>query len=53
MPVTFPAVPMSPLRMHKALTEMNVQIHRVLSDITGHAGLAISEGERDGLSSPE
>jgi transposase len=29
------------LRMQKALTEMNVQIHRVLSDITGYTGMAI------------
>ena len=29
------------LRMQKALTEMNIQIHRVLSDITGYTG---SEG---------
>jgi hypothetical protein len=27
--------------MQKALTEMNVQIHRVLSDISGYAGMAI------------
>jgi transposase len=41
------------LRMQKALTEMNVQIHRVLSDITGYTGMAIIRailaGERDGL----
>src|SRR3979411_2314834 len=41
------------LRMQKALTEMNVQIHRVLSDITGYTGMAIVRailaGERDGL----
>jgi len=39
--------------MQKALTEMNVQIHRVLSDITGYTGMAIIRailaGERDGL----
>jgi transposase len=39
-------------QMHKALDQMNVQIHRVLSDITGVSGLAIVdailEGERDG-----
>jgi transposase len=28
-------------RIHKALTEMNVQIHKVLSDITGVSGMAI------------
>jgi len=37
--------------MQKALDQMNVQIHRVLSDITGVSGLAIVEailnGERD------
>lgn len=37
--------------MHKALTQMNLQIHHVLSDITGHTGLAIVDailiGERD------
>jgi transposase len=39
-------------RMQKSLDQMNVQIHRVLSDITGASGLAIVEailaGERDG-----
>jgi hypothetical protein len=29
------------LHMHKALTQMNVQIHHVISDITGLTGLAI------------
>lgn len=37
--------------MHKALTQMNIQIHHVLSDITGRTGLAILDaivgGERD------
>lgn len=37
--------------MHKALTQMNLQIHHVLSDITGLSGMAIVEaivaGERD------
>ena len=41
------------LRMQKALTEMNIQIHRVLSDITGYTGMAmiraILAGERDAL----
>src|SRR5260370_39241633 len=41
------------LRMQKALTEMNIQIHRVLSDITGYSGMAmiraILAGERDAL----
>ncbi len=40
------------LHMQKALDQMNVQIHRVLSDITGVSGLAIIDailaGERDG-----
>jgi transposase len=39
------------LRMQKALTEMNLQIHRVLSDLTGYSGMAIIRailaGERD------
>jgi hypothetical protein len=37
--------------MHKALTQMHVQIHHVISDITGLTGLgivdAILEGQRD------
>jgi len=37
--------------MHKALTQMNVQLHHVLSDLTGKTGLAILDallaGERD------
>jgi transposase len=37
--------------MHKALTQMNLQIHHVLSDITGLSGMAIVEaivaGQRD------
>ena len=37
--------------MHKALTQMNIQIHHVISDITGITGLAIIDailaGERD------
>jgi transposase len=39
------------LRMQQALTEMNLQVHRVLSDITGYSGMAILRailaGERD------
>jgi transposase len=39
--------------MHKALTQMNLQIHHVLSDITGQSGMAIIEaivaGERNPL----
>jgi transposase len=38
-------------RMQKALTEMNVQLHRAISDITGTTGMAIIRaivaGERD------
>jgi len=37
--------------MHKALTQMNLQIHHVLSDLTGVTGLglvdAVVDGERD------
>jgi hypothetical protein len=37
--------------MHKALTQMNLQIHHVISDITGTTGLAIVDailaGQRD------
>jgi transposase len=37
--------------MHKALTQMNIQIHHVISDITGYTGLAIVDailqGQRD------
>lgn len=39
------------LRMQKALTEMNIQLHNVISDITGVTGMAIIKaiisGERD------
>ena len=39
-------------RMQKSLDQMNVQIHRVLSDLTGVSGMAIMDailaGERDG-----
>ena len=39
--------------MHKALPQMNLQIHHVLSDITGLSGMAIIEaivaGERDAV----
>src|SRR6202048_5096944 len=42
------------LHMQKALDQMNLQIHRVLNDITGVSGLkildAILTGERDPLS---
>mgnify|MGYP003422012210 FL=1 len=40
-------------RMQKALTQMNLQLHKVISDITGETGLkiigAILAGERDPL----
>lgn len=40
------------LRMHKALEQMNVQLHKVVSDVTGETGMAIIDailnGERDG-----
>lgn len=40
-------------RMQKALTEMNVQLHRVIRDITGTTGMAIIQaivaGERNPL----
>lgn len=40
------------LRMQKALEQMNVQLHKVVTDITGETGMAIIkailEGERDG-----
>jgi transposase len=39
--------------MQKALTQMNLQIHHLLSDITGQSGLAILDaivkGERNPL----
>ncbi len=38
-------------RMQKALTQMNVQLHKVVSDITGITGMAIiraiAAGEKD------
>jgi transposase len=41
------------LRMQKALTEMNIQVHRVITDITGYSGMAIIRailnGERNAL----
>ena len=40
------------MQLHKALTQMNVQIHNVISDVMGVTGLAILDavlaGERDG-----
>ncbi|MGA8731024.1 MAG: IS110 family transposase [Terracidiphilus sp.] len=38
--------------MHKALTQMNLQIHHVLSDITGMSGLAIVDAILAGQRSP-
>jgi transposase len=38
--------------MHKALTQMNLQIHNVLSDITGLSGMAIIEAIVAGERSP-
>jgi len=38
--------------MHKALTQMNLQIHHVLSDITGISGMAIVEAIVAGERSP-
>ena len=41
------------LHMHKALTQMNLQIHHVIDDITGVTGLAIVDailaGQRDAV----
>ena len=41
------------LRMQKALTQMNIQVHRVITDITGYSGMAIIrailDGERNAL----
>jgi transposase len=38
--------------MHKALTQMNLQIHHVISDITGATGLAIVDAILDGQREP-
>jgi hypothetical protein len=37
------------LHMQKALTQMNLQIHHVIDDLTGQTGLAIVDGERDSI----
>jgi transposase len=42
----------SVLRIQKALTEMNVQIHNVLSDVVGVSGMAILEAILDGQRDP-
>lgn len=39
--------------MHKALTQMNLQIHHVISDITGVTGLAIIDAILDGERDPK
>ena len=31
------------LRMQKALTQMNLQVHRVITDITGYSGMAMEQ----------
>ena len=31
------------LRMRKALTQMNLQVHRVITDITGYSGMAMEQ----------
>lgn len=41
------------LRMQKALTEMNVQLHRVISDITGTTGMAIIHAIVSGERNPQ
>jgi transposase len=41
------------LRMQKALTQMNLQIHHVISDITGVTGLAILDAILNGERNPE
>jgi len=38
--------------MHKALDQMNLQIHRVIADITGTSGTAIIESILDGRRDP-
>ncbi|MBW4668858.1 MAG: IS110 family transposase [Cyanomargarita calcarea GSE-NOS-MK-12-04C] len=40
-------------RMQKALTQMNVQLHRVISDITGTTGLAIIDAIVSGERNPQ
>jgi transposase len=41
------------LRMQKSLTQMNVQLHNVISDITGVSGLAILDSILEGQRDPE
>jgi transposase len=40
-------------RMQKALTQMNLQLHRVISDITGKTGMSIIKAIVDGEKDPE
>lgn len=40
-------------RMQKALEQMNVQLHKVLSDVTGETGLAIIKAILDGERDPQ
>ncbi len=40
------------LHMHKALTQMNLQIHHVISDLTGVTGLAIIDAIIAGQRNP-
>lgn len=40
-------------RMQKALTQMNLQLHRVISDITGITGMAIIRAIVDGQRDPQ
>jgi hypothetical protein len=39
--------------MHKALTQMNLQIHHVIGDITGLTGVAIVDAILDGQRDPQ
>jgi hypothetical protein len=41
------------LHMHKALEQMNVQLHHVISDLTGQTGLAIVEAILAGQRNPQ
>ncbi len=45
--------PASKYELHKALTQMNLQIHHVLSDITGVSGLAIIDAILKGERNPQ
>ena len=41
------------LRMQKALTQMNIQLHKVISDTTGVTGMQIIKAIIDGENNPE